>query len=190
MSITIQLVVGLQNPGPDYAQTRHNAGSWVVQAFAMENNCTFKLDKKLQGYVTNLSKFSCKLFLPANFMNLNGQAVRAICSFYQIEPQNILVVHDDLDLAPGRIKLKTGGGHGGHNGLRDLIRHLHTENFHRLRIGIGHPGHKDQVSDYVLSKANNSEHKLLLDAVERAVVNMPLIISGQFGQAKSLLHVS
>ena len=185
----IQLVVGLQNPGPDYALTRHNAGAWVVQAFAESQSLSFKLDKKLSGYVANIDKLSCRLFLPATFMNLNGQSVRAICDFYRIVPQNILVVHDDLDLLPGRLKLKTGGGHGGHNGLRDLIRHLNTENFHRLRVGIGHPGHKDHVVDYVLGRASSADQKLFADAIDNAVINLPLILSGQFEKAKSLLHV-
>ena len=180
----IQLVVGLQNPGPEYALTRHNAGAWVVQAFAQSQNASFKLDKKLLGYVANLDKFACRLFLPANFMNLNGQSVRAICDFYRIDPQNILVIHDDLDLVPGRLKFKTGGGNGGHNGLRDLVRHLNTENFHRLRVGIGHPGHKDHVVDYVLGRANNSDQLLINDAIERSIINLPLILAGEFSKVR------
>ena len=181
---TIKLVVGLQNPGPDYAQTRHNAGAWVVQAFALAHHTTFKLDKKLNGSLAILDNLACKLFLPATFMNLNGQAVRSICDFYKIDPHNVLIVHDDLDLEPGCVRLKTGGGHGGHNGLRDLINHLHTEKFHRLRVGIGHPGHKDFVVDYVLGRPNNNERILLMEAVERSVSNLPLILSGEFEKAK------
>src|SRR3989338_3091116 len=127
MSCTIKLVVGLQNPGLDYAPTRHNVGAWLVQQFAIAERAEFKLEQKLNGLITSVEQYACKLFLPNTFMNLNGQAVRAVCNFYKIDPQQILIVHDDLDLDPGRIKLKLGGGHGGHNGLHDVMRQLHTD---------------------------------------------------------------
>lgn len=126
--------------------------------------------------------------MPLSFMNLSGECVRAVCQFYRILPQEVLVAHDDLDLPAGRIRLKTGGGHGGHNGLRDIIAKLGSPDFHRLRIGIGHPGHRDLVLDYVLGKPSQQDRQLIEDAIDRAVTVIPTVITGDFAAAMTTLH--
>lgn len=126
--------------------------------------------------------------MPLSYINLSGEAVRTICSFYKILPEEVLVVHDDLDLEPGIVKLKTGGGHAGHNGLRDIIACLQTNNFHRLRIGIGHPGHRELVVDYVLGKPQQAEKNLINEAIISSLDILPLIIAGDFAQAMQKLH--
>jgi PTH1 family peptidyl-tRNA hydrolase len=188
--MSIKLIVGLCNPGSNYAATRHNAGGWFVEALAQQYQTTFKIDKKLRSELTHIevSQVQCKMMMPLDFMNLNGLAVRAVSQFYRVEPQEILVAHDDLDLAPGRIKLKSGGGHGGHNGLRDVIQQLGTSDFYRLRIGIGHPGHKDLVSDYVLSKPSQQDSDLMEEAILRAVKVTPIILSDSIMVAMSQLN--
>lgn len=186
----IKLIAGLRNPGAQYNQTRHNAGEWFIQNLALEENVTFRTEKNLQGETgqLDLQAQSCKLFLPLTFMNHSGQAIRAISQFYRLTPEEILIVHDELDLPPGDIRLKTGGGHGGHNGLRDIIAHLGSNNFHRLRIGIGHPGHKDKVMDYVLHKPASADKRLILDAFIAVLAVMPLIIKGDIAAAMNQLH--
>ncbi len=188
--MTIKLIVGLRNPGAAYAATRHNAGAWLVEALAQAQRLQFKADKKLGGEWVRCDDFQTHslLFLPLSFMNLNGTSVRAMSQFYGILPQEILIVHDELDLSPGDIRLKTGGGHGGHNGLRDLIQQLQTPDFHRLRIGIGHPGHRDLVTDYVLSKPSVVDKEKIVEAIERALAEMPLILAGNFTLAMNHLH--
>ena len=159
--MSIKLIVGLRNPGSAYADTRHNAGGWFVEALAQHYNAVFKLEKKMHGELTHLeiNNESCKALLPLTFMNRSGLSVHAICQFYRIEAHEILIAHDELDLPAGRIKLKTGGGHGGHNGLRDIINQLGSTDFHRLRVGIGHPGHKELVLNYVLGKPSQHERQ-------------------------------
>ena len=188
--MTIKLIVGLRNPGAAYAQTRHNAGGWFVEALLAQTKTSFKIDKKLNGEWANLemNNLTCKAFLPLSFMNHSGLPVQAICQFYRIEPHEILVAHDELDLLPGRIKLKTGGGHGGHNGLRDIIQQLGSTAFHRLRVGIGHPGHKALVLDYVLGKPSQSERQLIMDAIDRGTELIPTILSGHLEIAMSQLN--
>ncbi len=186
----IKLVVGLQNPGSQYEATRHNAGAWVVQALAAKHHAPFKVEKKLQGSMASLmhAGSSIKLFLPSTFMNHSGQAVRAACDFYQIQPNEILVVHDELDLPVGAMRLKSSGGHGGHNGLRDMIRHFNDSSFHRLRIGIGHPGHKDQVVDYVLSRPSAAEQLALNQQVQQAVDDFAVILDGDLAAAMRVFN--
>ena len=181
----IKLIIGLRNPGADYAQTRHNAGEWFVEAFVREYHGSFKIDKKMQGELSQLdsSTFSCKALLPLSFMNLSGFSVRAVSQFYRIEPHEIIVAHDELDLPAGRIKLKTGGGHGGHNGLRDIINQLGTQDFHRIRIGIGHPGHKDHVSNFVLAKPTPGDRTLITSAIDKGIRYLPNALSGDIAQA-------
>ncbi len=188
----IKLVVGLQNPGSQYEATRHNAGAWVVQALAAKHHAPFKVEKKLQGSMASLmhAGSSIKLFLPSTFMNHSGQAVRAACDFYQIQPNEILVVHDELDLPVGAMRLKSSGGHGGHNGLRDMIRHFNDSSFHRLRIGIGHPGHKDLVLDYVLGKPSLGDKEKITTAIYRAMAEIPSIVTGHLALAMNRLHQS
>ncbi|KTC82488.1 aminoacyl-tRNA hydrolase [Legionella cherrii] len=189
--MAIKLIIGLRNPGSAYEYTRHNAGGWFVSALAHRHSAFFKLEKKMQAELTDLelNQHSGKLVLPLSFMNHSGQPTRLVSQFYRISPEEILVVHDELDLPPGRIKLKTGGGHGGHNGLRDIIAQLGSTEFHRLRIGIGHPGHRDLVHQFVLSKPSAQDRQLIYDAIDRGVAVMPLIFSGDLARAMNQLNV-
>lgn len=188
--MAIKLIVGLHNPGASYAPTRHNVGGWFVEQLAAAYQVGLKADKKRQMALCELTTdgVGCKLALPLTYMNHSGTPVRLVSQFYRIEPHELLVVHDDLDLAPGRIKLKTGGGHGGHNGLRDIIAHLSASEFHRLRIGIGHPGHKDQVLDYVLSKPSAQDRDAVLTAIERGIAVLPQLLAGKLEAVMNLLN--
>lgn len=188
--MSIKLIVGLQNPGTMYEQTRHNAGAWFVEALARHHNGQFSNQTKLFGAVSRIDVdgHDCRLLLPANFMNHSGQAISATAHFYKIQTDEILVVHDELDLPPGIAKLKTGGGHGGHNGLRNTISHLKTNNFHRLRLGIGHPGHRDLVHDYVLNKPSRSDKQSIQDAIEKALCVMHFAVNGDLARAMNQLH--
>ena len=186
----IKLIIGLRNPGASYAQTRHNAGEWFVQALAQAYHANFTLEKKLQAESTSITvdDHPCKMLLPLSFMNQSGLSLQNALKFSSIEPQDVLVVHDDLDLDVGRIKIKSGGGHGGHNGLRDIIARLGTNHFHRLRIGIGHPGHKDQVVDYVLHKPKPTERQLILEAIDRGLTIIPFLLKGEIETAMNRLN--
>lgn len=186
----IKLMVGLRNPGSVYEQTRHNAGEWFLQAMVAPFHLSFKPNKKMQGEVAECEgdQSRCYFLLPSTFMNLSGQSVRALCDFYRILPQEILVAHDDLDLPVGRVKLKTGGGHAGHNGLRSLIAHLGTPDFHRLRIGIGRPNLKDDVLNYVLGKPSLLDKTQIDEGIARAVSVVPLLLKGQLPLAMNQLN--
>lgn len=186
----IKLIVGLRNPGSAYAHTRHNAGGWFVEVLAQRHGVVLKADKKFHGELAHfeINQLSCKLVLPLTFMNHSGLSVRAISQFYQLEANEVLVVHDELDLPAGRIKLKSGGGHGGHNGLRDIINQLGSTNFHRLRVGIGHPGHKELVLNYVLGKPTSQERKSMFDAIDRALTIIPNVLSGDIAAAMNVLN--
>lgn len=188
--MTIKLIVGLRNPGDAYARTRHNAGGWLVQALAMHCQSAFKTDKKMQAELASLELNGsfCIALLPLSFMNHSGFSVRAVTQFYRYEAQEVLVVHDELDLPAGCVRLKTGGGHGGHNGLRDITQQLGGSGFHRLRLGIGHPGDKDLVLDYVLGKPSVAHRQLIDDAIERAITVMPQILTGQIALAMNQLN--
>ncbi len=192
--MSIKLIVGLRNPGSAYAQTRHNAGGWFVTALAHDYNASFQPDKKLHAELAHIPMgddlSSCRAMLPFVFMNHSGLSVQAVSRFYRIEPNEILVAHDEMDLTVGSIKLKTGGGHGGHNGLRDIAHQLGSQNFHRLRIGIGHPGHKDLVLNYVLGKPTSDDRQLLLDAIKRAVAVMPVLLLDGMSVAMNQLNGS
>jgi len=163
--------VGLANPGPEYANTRHNAGQWYIEQLASQENIQLKPEAKFFG-LTGRIQFAgndIRLLVPTTFMNLSGKAVSAMAKFYQIKPEEILVAHDELDMPPGVAKFKLGGGHGGHNGLRDIISKLgNNKNFYRLRIGIGHPGDKNRVSGYVLGKATSTEQNLIEQSIDEA----------------------
>lgn len=189
--MAIKLIIGLRNPGAAYEHTRHNAGGWFVEALARYYNAGFKVDKKLHGEVAgfDIKNLSCKALLPTTFMNHSGLPTRETSQFYRINPNEILVVHDELDLPPGRIKIKTGGGHGGHNGLRDIITQLGSADFHRLRVGIGHPGHKDLVLNYVLGKPSLHDKQLIVEAINKAIDVMPTLITGNTAAAMNLLHM-
>ena len=186
----IKLIVGLGNPGREYEATRHNAGFWWVDEFSHAHQCTFKTEGKFHGLAARGQVHGRELFLlkPQTFMNVSGRAVGALAQFYKIAPQHILVVHDELDLPPGSAKLKLGGGHGGHNGLKDIIAHLGTRDFWRLRLGIGHPGERADVSDYVLNAPRREEMELIEQAMRRAKDVAPLIVEGKLEAAMLKLH--
>ena len=185
----ISLIVGLGNPGTEYAQTRHNAGFWFVQRLAEQYGIQLKADPKYKGISGrgNIEGQDVRLLLPTTFMNLSGQSVVPFAKFYQIAPEAILIAHDELDMNPGVIRLKTGGGHGGHNGLKDIVPHIGS-NFHRLRIGIGHPGSKERVSGHVLSKAPSSEQNLMDDAIAHALSRIQLLVNGDTQHAMNQIN--
>lgn len=188
--MSIKLIVGLGNPGPQYQDTRHNAGAWLVYQLATHCQKALKIDTKFKSLSTQiqLGHYTCRLAIPITYMNLSGDSVLALSQFYNITPNEILVAHDDLDLPVGTIRLKLDGGHGGHNGLRDIFTKLGTRTFYRLRIGIGHPGHKDGVTNYVLHKPSIDEKKHILEALDSALEILPLILQGEWNQATKLLH--
>lgn len=190
MSEGIQLFVGLGNPGSQYAQTRHNVGAWFVSRLAEQSHATLKNETKFHGASCKTSALPKPvwLFIPSTFMNESGKAVAAIARFYKVSPESILVAHDELDFEPGDVRLKLGGGHGGHNGLRDIVKLLGSNNFMRLRIGIGHPGHKDQVSSYVLNKPSVADKKHIDDAIDEALCVVDDLVEGSFQRALTRLH--
>ena len=164
----IKLIVGLGNPGDKYTDTRHNAGEWLIKRLARRFNVSLNPESKFFGKTarTLVNGKEVRLLVPTTFINLSGKAVGALASFYRIKPEEILVIHDELDLPPGTAKLKQGGGHGGHNGLKDIVSQLgNNNNFYRLRIGIGHPGHRDLVAGYVLNKPSPADR----DALEKVL---------------------
>jgi len=188
---TIRLIVGLGNPGSQYEQTRHNAGAWFVNSLVNRYNLTLKADKKFSGSLARLSLSSSDVYLliPGTFMNLSGQAVQALASYYKIAADEILVAHDELDFDPGTTRIKHDGGHGGHNGLRDIINKLGgNKNFYRLRIGIGHPGDKSQVHNYVLGRPSISDKQAIEDSIYDAERVIEMIISGDITGAMNQLH--
>jgi len=189
-SIDLRVIVGLGNPGPKYTETRHNAGFWFIEEVARKYSATFRPDKKFHGEVAKISLEGKEIWLlkPGTFMNRSGLAVQSLLSFYRFTAEQLLVVHDEIDLPPGTAKLKTGGGHGGHNGLRDIISQLGSKDFHRLRIGVGHPGSKDQVVDYVLHDASRDDRILIDRDIDDAVSVMPELASGALEQAMQKLH--
>ena len=187
----IDMIVGLGNPGRQYEDTRHNAGAWFVERLARQHNASLSADSKVQGLTARISVHGrdLRLLVPTTFMNVSGQAVAPLANFFKIPPDRILVVHDELDLPPGVAKLKQGGGHGGHNGLRDIISKLgNNANFGRLRIGIGHPGSADKVSGYVLGKAPAAEQRMIDDAISEAINVLPDLLSGHASKAMNRLH--
>ena len=185
----ISLIVGLGNPGKEYAQTRHNAGFWFVERLAEQYGISLKTDPKFYGISGrgNIEGQDVRLLLPTTFMNASGKSVVPFAKFYQVAPEAMLIAHDELDMNPGIIRLKTGGGHGGHNGLRDIVPHT-GPNFHRLRIGIGHPGSKERVSGHVLSKAPSSEQTLMDDAIAHALSRIKLLVNGDIQQAMNQIN--
>lgn len=187
----IQLIVGLGNPGPEYDQTRHNAGALFVERVAAQMGAALSADKKYFGLTGKFSHQGrdVRLLIPTTYMNRSGQSVAALANFFRIAPDAILVAHDELDMPPGVAKLKQGGGHGGHNGLRDIIAQLGNQNnFHRLRLGIGHPGHSSQVSGYVLGRAPRSEQDLLDTSIDFALGVLPDVLAGNMTKAMQTLH--
>lgn len=188
----IRLFVGLGNPGPEYADTRHNAGFWWIDALARELNTTMVLDKNYQAMVgrTSVHGQSVWLLKPQTFMNLSGKSVALLSNFFKIPSQDILVAHDELDIVPGEAKLKLGGSHAGHNGLRDIHAQLGTDQYWRLRLGIGHPGNKSEVIHWVL-KRPTLEHRIAIDqTIDRGLKAAPSFLSGDMEQATRLIHTS
>ncbi|MFT5396823.1 MAG: PTH1 family peptidyl-tRNA hydrolase [Gammaproteobacteria bacterium] len=171
MATPVKLIVGLGNPGPEYVMTRHNAGFWFVDALANKLSLTFSPDKKFQAEVCRYQSGStdCWLCKPQTYMNESGAAVQALMSYYKLSIDQVMVVHDEIDLMPGTTRLKKGGGHGGHNGLRDIIQRTGSSEFLRLRIGVGHPGSKDKVVPYVLGRANAEEENIIIDSFSLAL---------------------
>jgi PTH1 family peptidyl-tRNA hydrolase len=192
LTTPIQLIVGLGNPGDKYENTRHNAGAWFVEQLLESFKTTLTFEKKFHGMhgVLSIHEHKCHLLIPTTFMNLSGQAVAAIANFYKIMPPAILVAHDELDLPVGVCRLKEGGGHAGHNGLRDIIAKLGSSDFIRLRIGIGHPGKSDLVHDYVLNAPNKAEQLQITDSIATVMPVVPEIIAGDLAQAMNFLHTS
>lgn len=187
----IRLVVGLGNPGPEYERTRHNAGFWFVDALARDHGKSLATEKKFFGHAGRLTS-DCWMLKPNTFMNCSGQAVAALAGFYQIAPEEILVVHDELDLKPGEVKLKLGGGVAGHNGLKDIQARLGTSDFWRLRIGIGHPREQElseqQVVDYVLHRPSAEHLKLIEATLDKCLGIWPALARGDMERAMHQLH--
>lgn len=185
----LSLIVGLGNPGSEYAQTRHNAGFWYVQQLADQYRISLKNDPRFFGISGRgtIEGQEVRLLLPSTFMNRSGQSVAPFVKFFQIPVQQILIAHDELDMPAGTIRLKTGGGHGGHNGLRDIVPHVGAD-FHRLRIGIGHPGSREKVTGHVLGKALPAEQNLLDQAIEQALQQTHLLVNGEVAKAMNQLN--
>ncbi|PPU92107.1 aminoacyl-tRNA hydrolase [Xanthomonas albilineans] len=188
----LRLIVGLGNPGAEHANTRHNAGFRFVDHLLQQAGARWSVEAKLFGEIAKVDVAGQSVWLlkPATYMNLSGKSVTAALRYWKIEPAQALLAHDDLDLAPGTARLKFDGGHGGQNGLRDTIRLLGHAGFHRLRIGIGHPGHKDKVVPWVLSRASQADQILIDRAIDDALAVLPLAVQGDFNEAMKRLHTS
>ena len=187
----IKLIVGLGNPGDKYTDTRHNAGEWLIERLARRFNVSLNPESKFFGKTarTLVNGKEVRLLVPTTFMNLSGKAVGALASFYRIKPEEILVIHDELDLLPGTAKLKQGGGHGGHNGLKDIVAQLgNNNNFYRLRIGIGHPGHRDLVAGYVLNKPSPADRDALEKVLDEATDCVEIIFKDGMVKATNRLN--
>jgi PTH1 family peptidyl-tRNA hydrolase len=188
----IRLIVGLGNPGREYESTRHNIGFWWVDELARLQQLNFRSESKFHGLTARGQLHGHEVFLlkPQTFMNVSGRSVAALAQFYKIAPAEMLVVHDELDLPPGVARLKIGGGHGGHNGLKDIIAHLDSRDFWRLRIGIGHPGDRAEVANYVLNDPRREERELMEQAMHKAQDIAHLVIEGKTEAAMLKLHSS
>lgn len=187
----IKLIVGLGNPGDKYTDTRHNAGEWLIERLARRFNVSLNPESKFFGKTarTLVNEKEVRLLVPTTFMNLSGKAVGALASFYRIKPEEILVIHDELDLPAGTAKLKQGGGHGGHNGLKDIVAQLgNNNNFYRLRIGIGHPGHRDLVAGYVLNKPSPADRNALEKVLDEATDCVEMIFKDGMVKATNRLN--
>lgn len=187
----IKLIVGLGNPGDKYTDTRHNAGEWLIERLSRRFNVSLNPESKFFGKTarTLVNGKEVRLLVPTTFMNLSGKAVGALASFYRIKPEEILVIHDELDLPPGTAKLKQGGGHCGHNGLKDIVAQLgNNNNFYRLRIGIGHPGHRDLVAGYVLNKPSPTDRDALEKVLDEATDCVEMIFKDGMVKATNRLN--
>ena len=191
MSTTaLRLIVGLGNPGPDYSETRHNAGFWFCERLARELGTSFSRESRYYGLVakTRVAGSDLWLLMPQTFMNRSGQSVQALAHFYRIAPAEMLVVHDELDIPPGQLRLKFGGGLGGHNGLKDITSHLGTQDYWRLRVGIGHPGDRNEVVNFVLKPPRKEEASEIDAALDRALLAWPLLEKGDINAAMQRIN--
>jgi PTH1 family peptidyl-tRNA hydrolase len=188
----LRLIVGLGNPGADYAPTRHNAGFWFADRLAEKAGVRFCHEAKLHGETARvtLDGHTFWVLKPATFMNRSGQSISAALRYFKIEPADLLVAHDELDLPAGTARLKFDGGHGGQNGLRDLFAHLGHGRFHRLRVGIGHPGHKDKVTPWVLGRPGRDDEISIQRSLDAALEQLPLLLRGDFSEAMKRLHTN
>lgn len=189
MTTHLRAIIGLGNPGPDYERTRHNAGFWFVERLADKHGGAFRKEARFHGLLADISIGGVKLLLlkPSTYMNGSGRAVQALMAFHKIEPAQLLIAHDELDLPAGTVRLKLGGGHGGHNGLRDTHAQIGAE-YRRLRIGVGHPGQKDYVTDYLTSgRASAADQKLMDEGIAAAIEAMPLVLE-HWEKATQQLH--
>jgi len=183
-----KLIVGLGNPGAEYAETRHNAGFWFCERLARELGVSFSKEARFHGLAANARSDGVWLLMPQTFMNRSGQSVAALARFYRINPAEILVVHDELDIPPGQLRLKFGGGLGGHNGLKDITAHLGTQDFWRLRVGIGHPGDRNEVVNFVLKPPRREESELIDESLDRALLAWPLMAKADWNAATQRLN--
>jgi len=190
LQTALRLIVGLGNPGPDYAETRHNAGFWFCERLACELGVSFSRESRYHGLVAKARLGGSELWLlqPQTFMNRSGQAVQALTHFYRIAPAEMLVVHDELDIPPGQMRLKFGGGLGGHNGLKDITAYLGTQDYWRLRIGIGHPGDRNEVVNYVLKPPRREEREEIDAALDRALRAWPTLAKAEFNAATQKIN--
>jgi PTH1 family peptidyl-tRNA hydrolase len=186
----LRLIVGLGNPGAEYLRTRHNAGFWFLDALGLRERARFGSDAKVRGETAKIVLDGQPLWLlkPSTFVNESGIAVSSALRYWKIEPEEMLVIHDDLDLPPGAARLKFDGGHGGQNGLRDILAHLGHGKFHRLRLGIGHPGDRDRVTSWVLGRPGAADEKAIIDAVSASLDVLSLTVRGEFNEAMKRLH--
>ncbi len=190
MQSPLRLIIGLGNPGSEYAETRHNAGFWFCERLARELGTSFSRESRYHGLVAKarVNGADCWLLMPQTFMNRSGQAVQALAHFYRIAPAEMLVVHDELDIPPGQMRLKFGGGLGGHNGLKDITSHLGTQDYWRLRIGIGHPGDRNEVVNFVLKPPRREEREEIDAALDRALLAWPTLAKGEFNAATQKIN--
>lgn len=186
------LIAGLGNPGSEYAETRHNAGFWFIDALARDQHIDLRNDKRCAGDVGQIGAGGdrCWLLKPNTFMNHSGRSLAAISSYYNIPPDRIIVVYDEIDLPPGTVRFKFRGGHGGHNGMRDIIQALGSADFYRVRIGVGHPGHRDQVVPYVLGRPSKADRQAIITAIDKVIAEIPAILRGDYEQVMHHLHTS
>ncbi len=186
----IQLLIGLANPGKEYANTRHNAGAWWLENLADIAETTLRHETKFHGLYARalIHQQHCQLLIPTTFMNQSGIAIRACMTYHKLTPDSILIAHDDIDLPVGTVRLKFDGGDGGHNGLKDIIQHLNTKQFYRLRIGVGRPKHSKDVIDYVLDAPSKADKEKINDAIQKTHDVLPLILQGEISKAMQALH--
>lgn len=186
--VPLRMIVGLGNPGAEYSETRHNAGFWFCERLAREVSASLSHEGRFHGIAGNSRSAGVWILLPQTFMNRSGLSVRALAQFYKIAPQEILVVHDELDIPPGQLRLKFGGGSGGHNGLKDISAHLGTPDYWRLRVGIGHPGDRNEVVNFVLKPPRREEQDAIDAALDRALLAWPLLQRADFEAAMQRLN--